>query len=360
MKPVPRSSFALLAAVASLVLMGCSLSTSPDTLPRGEQGSAELTQVSAAPDRTLAPVTTAPRPPTTSGVPQSTSPAGSDEERLDTPTTTQELPMSNLRITGERLQSLLGPTDDLGRTIRSINSIPAGVATPDDAEIVEVSIGTGPPTEEGTAVTQVAVSLTTTLPSTTAFNQMAASLQAVGMIAVDSTDGDVRSGSFRLPSVDFVEEFVVTTAPRREGSTMRLTSNSMRPLEEVELLLDWADGPLPLPDSDIRTLIVVSVSGSDRLRTVNLTVESTALVVSRSPQREADRLISKVDSSDRFGFDGDPGVDPPLAGPLRFDGLDSLDYSVGVSSQTRVNEDGEPIAVEIVEIRLRGSLRLPN
>ncbi len=206
------------------------------------------------------------------------------------------------------------------------------------------------------------MSLTTTLDSVTAFNQMSGVLRAVGMAAIDSAENDgFRSASFRVPAVDPFEEMVVTVTPSRYGSTMRLTSNSIRVAGELEPFLNWADGPLPLPDgTDERTLIVLSASGSDRLRTVNLAVESTSLVESRSPQREANRLISKVDGSDRFGFDGDPSVDQPLTGSLSFDGLDTLTYSVVASSQTVVGQDSEPAELDVVEVRLRGSIRLPN
>jgi hypothetical protein len=291
-----------------------------------------------------------------------TTTATGPEQNVDSSVSTENQPVPNLGTIGERLQALLGPTDDLGLAMSSFVSFPPGVRAPADAEIIEVSIGAGSPTDEGTTLTQVAVSLTTSLDSITAFNQISDGLQAVGMRAVDSTgDAEFRSASFRVPAVDLFEEIVVTVTPSRDGSTMRLTSNSIRFAGELDLFLNWADGPLPLPDgTDERTLIVLTTSGSDRLRTVNLTVESTSLVRSRSPQREANRLISNVEGSDRFGFDGEPSGDQPLTGSLSFDGLDTLTYSVVASSQILVGQDGEPAEVEVVEVSLSGLKRLQN
>ncbi len=63
------------------------------------------------------------------------------EQTVDSSIPTEDQPIRNLRTIGERLQPLLGPTDDLARAMGSVVSFPAGLTTPDGAEIIEVSIG---------------------------------------------------------------------------------------------------------------------------------------------------------------------------------------------------------------------------
>ncbi|MBT8240317.1 MAG: hypothetical protein KJN63_03740, partial [Acidimicrobiia bacterium] len=325
------------AALVALVLAACSSPSPPGTLARADRVDSE-----AAADRAgaeiLAPVTTASPPSATSTVPPATvsgSPPG------DSADTTEQPPPSNMDRIIERLLTAVGPTDDLVQTVRSVAPFPDGVMTPTGADIIEVSFGTGSPAGDGTVLAQVAVSLTASLDTSVAFDQMTSSLRAAGMSSIDSTsEGDIRSAAFRVGTTNLFDEVVVTVAPNPAGSSVRLTSNSNVTPDQLQWVVDWAGEPLPLPDDDgRRTLVVVSAAGSGRLRVVNLTVETVAAVTSGEPQTEANRLISRLEGSSRIGFSGDPHVDQPLNGSLTFDELDSLEYLVVPSIRVEVNQD---------------------
>lgn len=344
------------AGLFALVVTACTSPSSPGTLARAEQPNSGAAPVSPTAE-SLPPVTTAP-PPTTA---PTTSPATfSLRPETETSTTTEPPPPSNLELITDQLRKALGPTDDVGATIQAVAPFPVGLTTPENSDVKEISIGTGSPTDDGTALAQVSVTLTTSLDAAAAFDQMSSALLSSGTFMIDSTvQGDVRSAAFRLPGVGLFDEVVLTTRPHSVGSSVRITSNSDRTTDQLSLLVDWADEPLPLPTSDDqRTLVVMSASGTGRLRVVNLMVESTSVLESRSPQGEANRLISRVEGSDRFGYAGDPSIDQPLTGPLIFDGLDSLDYFVVPAVRTEVDEDGEPVESDVVEVRLVGLLEL--
>ncbi|MFW2383394.1 MAG: hypothetical protein ACN4GZ_16690 [Acidimicrobiales bacterium] len=343
----------VIAGLVAVVITGCTSPPNPGTLARTEEPDA----VSSTTIETLPPVTTAPAPTTTTTAAPTT--FGPPSSEVESSTTTEEPPAPRLQAISEQLGSVLGPTDDLALAIGSVVPIPPGLMTPDDADIVEVSIGVGSLADDDTVLAQIAISMTTTLDDATAFNRMAAALQAAGMFTVDATSvGETRSASFRVPGVELFDEVVVTTSPNGDGASMRITWNSTRKTDQFEVFVDWAEGPLPLPGGDRQTLVVVGAAGSDRLRFVDLMVESTSVVESRSPQREANRLISLVEDSDLFGYDGNPDIDQPLSGQLSFEGLDSLGYSVAPATRVEVDSDGEPEEVEVVVVRLRGVTRL--
>jgi hypothetical protein len=341
--------------VAALVVTSCTSPSNPGTLARADQvdsGAAER-----ATTEVLPPVTTASPPTTTAPILATTSP---ELTPADSSGTTDQPRPSNLEVIRERLLATLGPTNDLGKTMRSAVPFPGGVMTPAGADIFEVSVGTGSPTGDGTGIAQVGVSLTTSLDTSAALDQMTSALQAAGMTIIDSTSaGDIQSAAFRVPSVNLFDEVVVTVAPNPAGSSMRFTSNSNLAPDQLQWFVDWADEPLLFPDgAGQQTLVVISAGGSGRLEVVNLTVETVAVVESGDPQRESNRFIARLQESDRIGFAGDPGIDQPLNGFLTFDELDSLEYSVVPAIRVEVDRDGEPAPTDVVEIRLRGTLRL--
>ena len=346
---------AAIVAAGALIVTACTNPSGPDALARAEEPSTSI-----LPPVTTSPLGTPVPPPTTSRSTTSAATGAGSNDQEATKIEDGEIVLAGVARIEEQLIPLLGSTANLSVAMNTIGPFPRAVPTPRDAVITGISVGAGTPTEDGTVLAQIGVSVVTTASSTSAFEQIANAVQAAGMFPIDSTgDTTNRSASFRMPGGDQFDELVLTSVPFGDGATVRIVSNAAVRRGDLSTFIDWADSKLPLPTSDQqRTLIVATSSGEGRLASTTLTVESSVVLEGASAQREANRLVARAEDSDVFGTNADLETDQALTGSLTFDQLDDLSYSVSPAVFTLVDSEGELQAVEVLEIRLTGSKSL--
>lgn len=349
------SELALGAAVLVVGLGACSGRSAPDTLTRD---AATATETST----TLAPTTTTAETTTTA--------VSTTEYSLlvdDATTTTQveettTIPLdpgiAALTSLGDELTALLGPTDNVVASLNRFAVFPNGVATPPAASVTEVSVALGTPTPTGVVV-QVSAAMTTSATSAEATQILASSLTGAGFAQLDSTEADGQgSTAFQIPEGNRFDEVVITVSELQDLTVVRLTYNGETNPDNVQRYLDWAGRPLPLPSGDDqRTLVLARTTGSGRLRSTTVSIESAAIIDDGNAQREANQLVRRITERDD-GFELTipyaDDADLPLAAPLAYPGLGQAGYEVIETQRVVIDDDGELELIPAVEVRIFG------